>query len=229
MTVGVMQPYLFPHLGYFQLLSAVDDFWLYDDVQFIKQGYINRNRLLFGPFTVPLRAAPHGTIICERQIAEREFAVFRKKWYRSFELAYRNAPHHRQALHLARMVWDPPTSSIAEQAERSLRVVSDYLGIPTPIRRASEVDYNRRLTGQERLLDLLTVQRATTYVNSPGGRSLYQAETFDQRGIRLRFIQPFTGTLSATANNNLSILHLIAHHPQRMLSNEARNGFTLQS
>lgn len=46
MAVAIMQPYFFPYLGYFQLVQAVDDFVFYDDVMFIKKGWINRNRIL---------------------------------------------------------------------------------------------------------------------------------------------------------------------------------------
>jgi hypothetical protein len=58
MKLAVMQPYLFPYIGYFQLINAVDKFVIYDDVNFIKQGWINRNTILVQEkrhlFTVPL-------------------------------------------------------------------------------------------------------------------------------------------------------------------------------
>ena len=61
MKLAIMQPYLFPYLGYFQLIAAVDKFVFYDDVNFIKNGWINRNRLLISGkvnyITIPLSGA----------------------------------------------------------------------------------------------------------------------------------------------------------------------------
>ena len=46
MKLGIMQPYFFPYIGYWQLMNAVDKYVIYDDVNFIKGGWINRNRIL---------------------------------------------------------------------------------------------------------------------------------------------------------------------------------------
>ena len=59
MTAAIMQPYFFPYIGYFQLINSVDKFIVYDNIQFTKKGWINRNRILLNGndllFSIPLK------------------------------------------------------------------------------------------------------------------------------------------------------------------------------
>ena len=72
--VAIMQPYLFPYIGYFQLITAVDMFVLYDNIKYTKKGWINRNRLLQNGvdamFSIPLKNAPDHLNVCERELAD---------------------------------------------------------------------------------------------------------------------------------------------------------------
>jgi len=67
MRIAIMQPYVFPFIGYFQLISAVDKFVLYDDVNYINRGWINRNNLLVNGvpylFSIPLKHASQNRLI----------------------------------------------------------------------------------------------------------------------------------------------------------------------
>ena len=86
-----MQPYLFPYIGYFQLISAVDKFVIYDDVNYIKQGWINRNRILLNGkdfmFTMQLEGASSF-----KKINEIGVGKYNQKLLKTVEQAYRNAP-----------------------------------------------------------------------------------------------------------------------------------------
>src|SRR5690554_1040537 len=92
MKLAVMQPYLFPYLGYFQLIHAVDLFVIYDDVAFIKQGYINRNSILSRGqplrFTLPVPGASSNRKICELHYAEDA-----GKLLKTVAQSYARAPH----------------------------------------------------------------------------------------------------------------------------------------
>ena len=213
MRVAVMQPYLFPYLGYFQLIQAVDHFVFYDDVQFIKQGYVNRNRMSFGDFTVPLAAGPAHARINERRIAVGLFPRFRRKWLRSFDLRYAKSPHGAAARAVATSVWADPPENAAELAEASVRAVCKHLALTgTTFGRASELAYDRSAGGQARLLSLLATLGATEYVNSPNGRALYDPVAFRAAGVRLRFLRPRLIPDDQSAEAYFSVLHQIAHH-----------------
>ena len=97
-----MQPYLFPYIGYFQLISEVDVFVNYDDVAFIQQGWINRNRLKINDearyFTVPLADASSFRSIRETMIATVPYESFRRKFFTTIKTAYGKAPFYRETL-----------------------------------------------------------------------------------------------------------------------------------
>ena len=206
-----MQPYLFPYVGYFHLLAAADTFVFYDDVQYIQQGWINRNRWRGTAFTVPLAKASHRTPINERRIDRPRFERLRAKWLRGFTQAYSKAAHRDAALGLLEQTLLLPTDRIADLAVHSVRAVADYLNLPVETLRASDLSYDRSLTGTGRLLSLLARRAATAYINPVGGQALYRHASFAKRDIQLHFLR---STLDLAANDGalgLSILHALAH------------------
>src|SRR5688500_2427861 len=192
MRLAVMQPYFFPYLGYFQLLHAVDRFVYYDDVAFIKQGWINRNRMLVQGrpafFTVPLEDASSFRQIRETRIAPR--AGWRKKMLRSFQVSYGRAPFFTSAFSLLQRVLEQDHEDIASLSRASVEAVCDHLDLPVRRVPSSAAYGNEALTAADRLLDICRREGATTYVNVSGGRALYEADAFQQRGIDLRFLSP---------------------------------------
>jgi len=194
-TLGIMQPYFFPYIGYFQLLAAVDRFVVYDDVTFIKQGWINRNRMLINGeavfFTVPLANKSSSTAIRDTAVSDApEHRRWAEKLLKSFDNAYRRAPHFAETYPVLERVLTNATSRVAELAVDSIRAVADRLQISTPIVETSSVYGNADLHGEERVLAICRAEQATRYVNVSGGRELYSRERFAAEGIDLRFIQP---------------------------------------
>lgn len=194
MTVAIMQPYLFPYLGYLQLLHAADCFVLYDDVKWIKGGWINRNRILLG-------GAPHRfTFSIERgsshhQIAERAFSheVRRERdaFLRTLRHGYAGAPHYEGVRDLVSDCLDHIVNvdrDVTAAVRYSLERILEYLDLPTPIVRSSDLGVPCGLSGEARVLELCGRLGATVYVNAPGGAALYAPEAFDRRGICLRFL-----------------------------------------
>ena len=212
MKVAVMQPYLFPYIGYFQLISATQVFIGYNDVQFIRRGYINRNRLQHTEFTVPLRAAPRDTTIEHRVIDQKQWERWLKKWRTGLAHSYARAPFYREMRDLTERVWEGPTERIDELARKSLFEVCRYIELPFPYFRASDLDYDRSLRGQDRMIDLLRTVDCSTYVNMIGGRELYEREKFARNEMELRFLRPTLDFGDAKYRFDLSILHLLAYH-----------------
>lgn len=194
MKLGIMQPYLFPYLGYFQLLSAVDKFIVYDDVAFIKQGWVNRNRILVGGkayrFSVPLRSASSFRSISDTHVDAASYARWLRKFLTTVDQNYRSSPYFgpvRQVL--AAVFLGFREGSIAALALRSIIETLNYLDLrPEIVRSACEYG-NAHLTGQDRVIDLCEKEGADEYINPVGGRTLYAREDFAARGIALRFIR----------------------------------------
>jgi hypothetical protein len=192
MKLAIMQPYFFPYLGYFQLLHAVDKFVFYDDVAYMKGGWINRNRYLQGGepryFTVPTQGASSFVPINEVGVDAHE--AWRRKLPETLRVAYKGAPFLDAGMRLFREVIDAPAASIGELARRSVEATLAYLGVERDIVRSSSVYGNAALKASQRVLDICTREGADTYVNAPGGRGLYDAAQFAARGCRLLFLAP---------------------------------------
>lgn len=193
MTLAIMQPYLFPYIGYFQLLAAVDKFVLYDDVAFIKQGWINRNAILVNGnrslFSVPLKQATSFKRINEIVIAHT-YPHWVSKFEKTLISAYKKAPYFEPAFAvvmntLRNAEVDMP---ISELCRMSVLSVKDYLAMDKDIVTASEKYENRDLAGSQRVIDICIVEKADKYVNASGGIELYSKESFKEVGIDLLFL-----------------------------------------
>jgi hypothetical protein len=193
LKLGIMQPYLFPYLGYYQLMHAVDRFVVADDVTFIKQGWINRNRLLVNGsaayFTVPLKHHSSATLIKDVEIADGEGARSRRALLKTIENFYKRAPSFDRVYPLVERVIAGPFTKIADMARASLREVCDYLGIRVSIVESSAIYGNAHLKGQDRVIDTCRAEQANDYINAIGGRALYSREAFLAHGVHLHFLQ----------------------------------------
>jgi hypothetical protein len=190
--LGIMQPYLFPYIGYYQLMHAVDRFVVADDVAFIKQGWINRNRLLINGaaayFTVPVRRHHATTLIRDVEIDDGPEQRWRNRLLKTITNFYRRAPSFEAVYPLVERVIGGPFTGIVDMARASLHEVCDYLGTPVSIVESSAAYGNAHLKGQERVIDTCRAERATEYINAIGGRGLYSPDAFLAHGIRLHFL-----------------------------------------
>ena len=211
MKLALMQPYLFPYIGYFQLLSQVDRFVFYDDVNFIKNGWINRNRLgLNGTpkyFTVPLNNASSFQKICD--VAITSTGAWRRKLGESIRHAYSRAPHFAEVSTLVQRVFDTDTCHIGQLAKSSVRQVADYLDLSTEFVDSSAIYGNAGLHGAERVLDICQLEQASDYYNVPGGRALYESAAFTKHGVRLHFVEPLPFKYAQNGSEFLPSLSII--------------------
>jgi WbqC-like protein family len=192
MKLGIMQPYFLPYIGYFQLMAAVDKFVAYDDVNFIKGGWINRNRILLNGhehlFTVPLVKASPNRLINEIELVGR--TGWKRKLMDTLDQAYRQAPYFQQVLPLIREIVHYHEQSLSKYLVHGLSKIKTYLDIATELVPSSSKYDNRNLKGEERVLDICRQERATVYINPAGGHALYDPEHFRANGVSLRFLEP---------------------------------------
>lgn len=231
MRLAIMQPYFFPYQGYFQLIASVDRFVVYDDVAYIKNGWINRNRLLgpSGPeyFTVPLSGASSFRAIRETQCAPP--ARWRDKMLRTLAQVYARAPERDTGMDLAeRALAAADGGSLRDLAVASLKEVCSFAELSATWQDTSSVYANGDLSGVHRVLDVCRIENATRYVNVPGGRALYQADIFEAKGIELKFLkpilEPYPQPRSATFVPGLSVLDLIMSVPKKEVAQRLRSG-----
>jgi hypothetical protein len=190
MKLAIMQPYFFPYFGYWQLINAVERFVIYDDVNYIKGGWINRNRILINGapiyITVPLRESSSYKRICD--ITLQASSVWRDKLLRSIENTYRRATFFEEIYPIIEKLIRYETDNLSDYLAHQLQTLSASLGIKAEFILTSRCYKNDHLAGQMRILDICKREGGTTYINLPGGQTLYDMEIFRNAGIDLRFI-----------------------------------------
>ena len=191
MKLAIMQPYFFPYLGYFQLMAASDVFVLHDDVQYIKGGWVNRNRILFNGesrmLTFPVQKDAYNLPINARKYVDGQQA--RKDIINLVRQAYAKAPFFQQVLPLLNELIMFEDRNVARFNENLIRRIADYLGLNCKITLSSDMVKNNSLSGEQRVLDMCKCLGATDYTNPIGGTELYHLETFQKCGITLRFLE----------------------------------------
>lgn len=216
MKLAIMQPYLFPYIGYYQLIHAADKFIAYDDVNFIKQGWINRNSILANGkliiFSVPLDNQSSFSKINETNISQKLYPIWKNKFIKTIQQNYNKAPFYKEVFPIVESVFNIETSNIAELAVNSLKLVLNYLDIRTVFVGTSAIYQNQNLSSQDRILALCEKEMATIYINPIGGQELYSKKEFLKKNIKLHFLK--TGTINYNQFNsefvpNLSIIDVL--------------------
>jgi WbqC-like protein family len=190
-SLAVMQPYLLPYIGYFQLIGAVDVFVVYDNIKYTKKGWINRNRMLRDGkdvlFSLPLKGDSDSLNIAQRELATN---FSREKLLNQFIGVYRRAPHFARTFPLIEQVVHCPETNLFRFLHYSIFRICQHLGMETEIRKSSDIDIDHGLRAQDKVLAVCSALGATKYLNSQGGVALYDREAFLARGIELKFIRP---------------------------------------
>ena len=190
MKIGIMQPYFFPYIGYWQLFSCVDQYVILDDVNYIRQGWINRNRILVTGkekyINVYLQGASQNKRINEVLIGDRGKTI---KNLDTIRYAYGKAPYFREVYPLIESVISDESDNVAEYNGNILKVIGEYLGIDTSVHYSSELKKNSNLTGQDRIIEICKLLDGDIYINAIGGKKLYDRGAFAKQGIELRFLE----------------------------------------
>jgi hypothetical protein len=193
--IAVMQPYFFPYAGYFRLLAGVDEFVVYDCVQFPRRGRVHRCELPpaaghdAGWLTLPLARQPRETTIADLRFADGARAEFDRRLDALPWLAAAGGP----AADRVRTFLRAPLDDVVDTLEAGLRLVGGLLGLAPAITRSSSLALPSSLRGQDRILEICRRRGAAAYLNAPGGRALYDAGVFAQAGIALEFLPDYAG------------------------------------
>jgi len=215
LKAAIMQPYLFPYIGYFQLLNAVDIFVIYNDVNYIKRGWINRNRILVNGkpflFTMPLKKASQNRLISQTEISD-SFTSWRIKFMEQLRHAYHRAPFYSDCICLVKEVLCQDEYRLDRFLGLQIEIVAEYLGIGTQIVYSSEVGKGGALKGQDRIIDICRKTGAQVYINPLGGKELYDQSDFFENGLDLLFLECQTveyRQLNHPFVSNLSIIDVL--------------------
>jgi hypothetical protein len=214
--VAIVQSSYIPWKGYFDLIRQVDEFILYDDVQYTRRDWRSRNRiktqngLLWLTIPVVVKGRYFQTIK-DTEIAE---SGWRRQHLRSIEAAYARAPHYRVYREWLESLYRDQTSRwLSEVNHRFISAICEVLGVGT--RLTPSMAYTLAGGRTERLVDLCRQTGATEYLSGPSARSYIDTSAFAAAGIRLDYIDyggyPEYPQLYPPFAHQVSILDLIFH------------------
>ena len=209
--LAIMQPYFLPYIGYWQLLNAVDEFVLLDDVTFIKQGWINRNRIKINEaahfITLPLNKLSSNRLIKDITISNNSH--WQKKILKSIEQNYVKASNYEQVIPLIKEIINYEADYCVDYIKNSLLAVANYLEIHTPMIRASSLQITTSKKASERVIEICQHRETTTYINAIGGTELYDNEQFSRADIELKFLKTLPITYQQIGSQFISSLSIV--------------------
>ena len=215
MKLVIMQPSYLPWLGYFDLFLSSDLFLVYDNVQFDKDGWRNRNKIKTsnGPLwlTVPvLTTGMNKPTNKDIQINPRE--PWARKHLKSIEQNYRKAPYFNEIYPLLEKGLTREWKYLLELNMYFIETINQYLGIQTAFKFASEVKLDLPEGKNEKLVALCRHLKADEFYEPAGGKGYIDPGFFEQNGIRLSFQDyqhPVYPQLNGAFVPNLSVIDLL--------------------
>jgi len=189
MKLGIMQPYFLPYIGYFQLINAVDKYVIYDNIEYTKKGWINRNRILMNGqdflISLPLKKDSDHKMVCERELSSEYHP---KKMLDQIKSSYSKAPYFKEVILLLESILFSTETNLFNFIYHSVKAISDFTGINTEIVVSSTVNIDHQLKSEDKVLAICKALSADSYYNAIGGKELYSKERFRDAGIDLKFI-----------------------------------------
>jgi hypothetical protein len=190
MKLAIMQPYFFPYVGYFQLINAVDEFVIYDNIEFTKKGWINRNRILVNGkdvfVSLPLKKDSDFLNVNERFLADT-WDVERKKMLNRIKESYRKAPYFKETFHLLEKCIMHEDRNLFNFILFSVQTLIQYLNISTNLIVSSSIPIENNLKSDDKVIAICKQRGADVYINPIGGIELYDKDRFMKNNLELQF------------------------------------------
>lgn len=234
MKIGIMQPYFFPYIGYFQLINAVDEFVIYDNIKYTKKGWINRNRILVNGkdsyITIPIKNDSDSLDVKERFLTDT-WTVDRKKLLNRIKESYGKAPYFEMVYPLVENCVLFEEKNLFLFIYHSLNKIKEYLEIPTTFVISSTVAIDHELKSAKKVLAICKARKANVYINPIGGVELYDKENFNSRGIDLYFLKTSNFSYQQFENKFvpfLSIIDVMMFNSKKEIRKYLNSNFSFQ-
>ena len=193
MKLGIMQPYFFPHMGYYSLIHHVDRWIFFDTVQYIRRGWINRNRILkpqegWQYIQVPVRK--HAREMPIKDVRVSDANDWRGRAFRQLEHYQKIAPYYEDVTEFLRDALENDLSSLAELNAHLIAKTFAYLALPFEYEMFSAMDLRLGEVAApgDWALEISRELEASEYINPPGGREIFDKERFAAASIQLQFL-----------------------------------------
>ena len=206
MKIAIMQPYFLPYIGFFQLIHHVDTYVIYDDVQYIKGGFLNRNTYVVNNIkkyiNISLSKASPNKMIKEIEVIGVISEVLRK-----IEYSYIKAPYKNDLQHICVSLSNCCGSDLGSFNGSIIEAISDYFNLDSKILYSRDLHYDRQLKGEDKIIQIVKSLGGQVYLNPIGGSHLYSSKKFRENDIDLKFFSP-----NMFETESFTVLHDIAHY-----------------
>jgi hypothetical protein len=233
MKIAIMQPYFCPYIGYFQLMNAVDKFIVYDNIEFTKKGWINRNRILVDGkdsyISLTLKKASDYLFINKRYLSD-SWPEERKKMLNKIRESYRKAPHFEKVYELIEKIVLNEENNLFGFIFNSLKMIKEFLGIHTPFIISSSLKMDHSLKAEKKVMEICKAVNSNIYINPIGGIGMYEKENFKKDGIDLFFLKTDDITYSQFGNKfipSLSIIDVMMFNDIENIKELLNNSYSL--
>jgi hypothetical protein len=240
MKLAIMQPYFFPYIGYFQAIAAVDKYIIYDNLDYITEGWMNRNNILIknrNPTYINALIAGKSSNkkIHEIELVQNQY--WKKKLLKSIELNYKGSEFFEEVFPLIYEIVNSNYKLLHEFNSYIIKEICYFLDIKTIIvsnnnnyieleEKLNEIDngnydnfpellLTRPIKKVARVIEICKIENAKTFINAIGGQALYSKDEFNKYGIELFFVKtnPFEyNQFSKSFIPNLSIIDILMHN-----------------
>lgn len=186
MKIAIQQPYFYPYLGYFKLINSVDIFVFFNDVQYIRRGWINRNKIAKDLYlTVPVIRSNRSDSINSIKIDYSH--NWHHKHCRTLQVRYgKKILDHPIYLFYKNI---PKYNHIVDLLKESIKNVCNFLKIKTNFVKSEDVEIGKNLKKQSRIIEICNNLNCNQYYNLPGGKKLYCKKDFLKYNIELEFVE----------------------------------------
>lgn len=211
MRIAIMQPYFLPYIGYFQLIDAVDKFVIYDDVQFIRRGWINRNYILLNGERHLINLLLSGASL-NKTINNIKLQPNQQKLIKTIENVYKKAPMFNEVFPVFLNIMEYEEKNLGKFLGYSITQLCKYLHVNTELFFSSDINKNCSLKGQDKVLHICNLLETNSYINTISGETLYSKDDFEKQNIELKFLKSNTKDYPQFKNEfvpNLSILDVM--------------------
>lgn len=216
-----MQPYLFPYIGYWQLINAVDTFVVYDNIQFSKKGWFHRNNILLNGekslFTIPLKKDSDYLGVKDRFIADNSEKQI-EKIVMQIQNAYKKSFFFDDVFPVIQKILLQNEKNLFKYIYVSIINILKYLDINTDIIISSNINIDHALKSQKKVVAINKFMHADIYINPIGGTELYNKKEFEKENIKLLFIKSQIPEYKQFNNNfipNLSIIDVMMFNSRK--------------
>ena len=211
MKVAIMQPYFYPYMGYYQLISECDVFVFLDDVNFIKKGFIHKNFININgeKSQINLRLVKASQ---NKKINELKISDSRSDFLNKVEEGYKKSTYWLDVCTIIKKHELENDESLSEFLIATNCHLISCLNLKADILRASDIELQfSGLRGEDRILEIVRTIGGTSYLNLPGGKSLYSDDNFKKSNIELNFLEPNL-KLDGVIENSFSIIDCVANY-----------------